>query len=42
MNAAGVVVKGVYPDYCLIGGIPAKIIKIYDKAKEKWIKPKRL
>lgn len=30
--AAGAVVKGVFPDNVMIGGIPAKIIKyIYDK-----------
>jgi acetyltransferase-like isoleucine patch superfamily enzyme len=26
--AAGAVVKGEFPDYCVIGGIPAKIIKM--------------
>lgn len=25
--AAGAVVKGTFPDYCVIGGVPAKIIK---------------
>lgn len=30
------VVKGVYPDYCVIVGAPAKIIKIYNKNTKKW------
>lgn len=32
------VVKGNYPDYCLIGGVPAKIIKKYDMDIQKWVK----
>lgn len=31
-------VKGVYPDYCVIAGSPAKIIKRYDLEKKKWVK----
>ena len=33
---AGAVVKGNYPDYCVIGGSPAKILKKYDFNSEKW------
>lgn len=31
------VVRGEFPDYCVIVGIPAKIIKIYDPQKNEWI-----
>lgn len=32
--AAGAVVNGVYPDNCIIGGVPAKVIKmLYDDVK---------
>lgn len=37
---ANSVVKGVFPDYCVITGIPGKITKIYDKKMKKWIKYK--
>ncbi|HJD15959.1 MAG TPA: acyltransferase [Candidatus Enterococcus stercoripullorum] len=30
------VVKGEFPDYCVIVGAPAKIIKVYNKDSEKW------
>lgn len=36
--AAGAVVKGKFPDYCVIGGVPARIIKNYDLNDERWIK----
>lgn len=32
------VVRGSFPDYCVIVGIPAKIVKRYDKNVEKWRK----
>lgn len=32
------VVRGVYPDYCVIAGIPAKIIKKYSFSTKKWEK----
>ncbi len=32
------VVKGSFPDYCVIAGIPAKIIKRYDTKKQTWRK----
>ena len=31
-------VSGVFPDYCVIAGSPAKIIKKYDFVNEVWIK----
>ena len=31
-------VCGDYPDYCVIAGSPAKIIKKYDFDKKSWIK----
>ena len=31
-------VSGVYPDYCVIAGNPAKVLKVYDKEKMKWVK----
>lgn len=33
---ANSVVKGDFPDYCVISGMPAKIIKKYDFDKNKW------
>lgn len=35
---ANSVVRGVYPDYCVIAGVPAKIIKVYDKNSGEWIR----
>lgn len=32
------VVRGVFPDYCVIVGVPAKMIKRYDFEKEIWRK----
>lgn len=34
--AAGAVVKGTFPDYCVIGGVPAKIIKRYNEQTKQW------
>ena len=34
--AANAVVKGIFPDYCVIAGIPAKIIKQYNFDAERW------
>mgnify|MGYP000691373931 CR=1 FL=1 len=36
---ANAVVRGVFPDYCVIAGVPAKIIKQYDVEKQIWLKP---
>ncbi len=36
---ANSVVKGTFPDYCVISGAPAKIIKIYDAEIKMWRKP---
>lgn len=33
---ANSVVKGKYPDYCVIAGNPAKVIKKYDLDKKQW------
>lgn len=35
---AGAVVKGTYPDYCVIVGNPARIIKRYDPLSKVWKK----
>ena len=37
--AAHSVVKGDFPDYCVCGGIPARIIRKYNFETEKWEKP---
>jgi len=35
---ANSVVSGVFPDYCVIAGTPAKIIKLYNERTGKWEK----
>ena len=35
---ANSVVKGVFPDYCVIAGVPAKIIKRYNSISQVWEK----
>ncbi|MDF2431856.1 MAG: hypothetical protein JWP44_1487 [Mucilaginibacter sp.] len=35
---ANSVVKGQFPDFCLIAGTPAKIIKHYDNDVNRWVK----
>ena|SRR5688572_20951206 len=35
--AANAVVSGVYPDYCVVAGNPARIIRRYDIEKQRWI-----
>lgn len=32
------VVRGIFPDYCVIVGVPAKIVKTYNSKTEKWEK----
>ena len=34
--AANAVVKGHFPDYCILAGIPAKVIKRFNSLTEKW------
>lgn len=36
--AAGAVVKGKFPDYCVIGGVPARVLKCYDVETAEWRK----
>ena len=36
--ANSVVKSGEYPDYCILAGSPAKIVKIYDFKTSQWIK----
>lgn len=36
--AAHAVVKGIFPDNCVIAGVPGRVIKIYNKDKDKWEK----
>ena len=36
--AAGAVVSGVFPDYCVIAGVPARIIKRYNPSNRTWEK----
>jgi acetyltransferase-like isoleucine patch superfamily enzyme len=35
---ANSVVRGDFPDYSVIAGVPARIVKQYDHAKRKWIR----
>ncbi len=35
---ANAVVRGIFPDYCVIVGVPAKIVKRYNPETEKWEK----
>lgn len=35
---ANSVVRGTFPDYCVIAGVPAKIIKIYNKESGEWVR----
>ena len=35
--AAGAVVKGKFPDHCVIGGCPARILKRYDENINQWV-----
>lgn len=35
---ANSVVRGKFPDYCVIAGVPAKIIKKYDISLKKWVR----
>lgn len=37
--AAGSVVTKSTPDYCVVAGNPAKVLKIYDPVQEAWVKP---
>ncbi len=36
--ANSVISNASFPDYCVIAGAPARIVKIYDKKIEKWVK----
>lgn len=35
---ANAVIKGHYPDYCVIAGNPAKIVKRFDNVSKQWIR----
>ena len=35
---ANAVARGVFPDYCVIVGVPARIVKRYDEKSKKWKK----
>lgn len=35
---ANAVVRGIFPDYCVIVGVPAKIIKRYNPSTKSWQK----
>ena len=35
---ANSVVRGVYPDYCVLVGGPAKVVKKFDTDQKKWVK----
>lgn len=37
--AANAVVKGTYPDYCILAGVPAKIVRVWSFQEKKWVKP---
>lgn len=32
------VVRGIFPDYCVIAGVPAKVVKFFDLESKKWEK----
>lgn len=34
-------VRGSFPDYTIIGGVPAKILKIYDHTTKEWVPYKK-
>jgi acetyltransferase-like isoleucine patch superfamily enzyme len=36
---ANSVVRGSFPDYCVLAGVPAKIIKQYDDIQKQWVRP---
>lgn len=36
--AAHAMVKGIFPDNCMIAGSPAKVIKVFDQRLQQWIK----
>ena len=36
--AANCVVNGTYPDYCVIGGVPSRILKKYNILSNEWEK----
>lgn len=35
---ANAVVRGTFPDYCVLVGVPAKVIKRYDIEKKEWLR----
>lgn len=37
--AAGAVVKGVFPDRCVLAGVPARIVRTWSEKDHKWVKP---
>ena len=39
--AAGAVVKGVFPERCILAGVPARIIRVWNDEKKAWDKPTR-
>jgi acetyltransferase-like isoleucine patch superfamily enzyme len=38
--AAGSVVTSDVADFTIVGGVPARVLKIYDKSEKKWVTPK--
>ena len=36
--AAGSVVRGEFPDHCVVGGVPAKMLRRYDAATADWVR----
>ena len=39
VGSNAVVLKGEYPDHCVLAGVPAKIIKKYNESNGSWEKP---
>lgn len=37
--AAGAVVKGIFPDRCILAGIPARIVRTWSEEEHQWVKP---
>ena len=38
MVAANAVVKGTFPDNCVIAGLPARVVKHFNEETNKWIR----